>query len=300
MDINYLKEFVVLAQTGNFLEAADILYSSQATLSKHIKSMEIELGISLFDRTTRKVSVSKFGRLLLPYAKQITEIQDKYLTILKSNLDTDQETLNLGSIYGLAQYHITDVLVRFKKSRSQSTLNVMQASTTVLTEMLRQRKCELAFVRDIEDEGNEFVQIPFVTDTVVAVLPIDHPLAKKKTIPLQMLADENFLLGLPGTMPYMLSMKACELSGFEPRVTYNDPELENHIDLVIKGMGVSLALKLLALYHSHPKVAIVDITPCVSTQINLCHLKGAQLSRVARYLIECTEAQKADLGQHKS
>jgi LysR family transcriptional activator of glutamate synthase operon len=288
MEINYLKEFVVLAQTGSFLEAADILYSTQSTLSKHIKSMEVELGIPLFDRTTRKVKISKFGQLLLPYARQITEIQDKYTAVLKSSRETDQEILSLGSIYGLAQYKITDVLVNFKKSRPQSTLNVMQASSDDLTEMLRQRKCELAFIRDIDDVADEFVKMPYVTDTIVAVLPITHPLAGRKTIPLRMLADENFLLALPPSMPYKLSMKACEQSGFNPRVTYNDPELENHIDLVIKGMGVSLALKQLALYHSHPKIAIVDISPCVFTQIDLCYLKGVELSDAAKHFMVCT------------
>jgi LysR family transcriptional regulator, transcription activator of glutamate synthase operon len=289
MEINYLKEFVVLAQTGNFLEAADILYSSQSTLSKHIKSMEVELGVPLFDRTTRKVSISKFGQLLLPYARQITEIQDKYTAILKSNFETDQEILALGSIYGLAPYKITDVLVNFKKSRPQSTLNVMQARAKDLTEMLQQKKCELAFIRDIVDTEDEFVKIPYVTDTIVAVLPITHPLAKKKTIPLRMLADENFLLTLPGTMPYGLSMSACEQSGFEPRVTYNDPEAENLVDLVIKGMGISLLLKQLVLYHfnSNPKIAIVDITPSVITQIDLCYLKGAELSAAAKQLVIC-------------
>lgn len=293
MDINYLKEFVVLTQTGNFMEAAEILYSSQSTLSKHIKSMENELGVSLFDRTTRKVSVSKFGRLLLPYARQVTEIQDKYLAELRSNRESDKESLNLGSIYGLAQYKITDVLVKFKKNNPKATLNVQQASSAVLKEMLQQRKCELAFVRDIEGAGDEFVRLPFITDTIVVVLPLDHPLAKKKSIPLKMLANENFLLAVPGTMPYKLSMKACELSGFEPRVTYNDPELENHIDLVIKGMGVSLALKRLALYHFHPKIALVDITPSVTTQIDLCHLKNAKLSEAAKHLIQCADVSES-------
>ena len=88
-------------------------------------------------------------------------------------------------------------------------------------------------------------------------------------------------------MPYKLSMKVCELSGFEPRVTYVDPELENHIDLVIKGMGVSLALKLLALYHSHPKISILDVTPSVTTHIDLCYRKGAKLSDAAKHLMLC-------------
>ncbi len=300
MEINYLREFVVLAQTGNFMEAADILYSSQSTLSKHIKSIELELGVPLFDRTTRKVRVSKFGQLLLPYAKQITELQNKYTAILQNSLETDKEILTLGSIYGLAQYKITDILVNFKKSRPQSTLNVLQASSDVLTEMLRQKKCECAFIRDIVDVDDEFVKTPYVTDTIVAILPITHPLAKRKTIPLRMLADENFLLAVQGTMPYRLSMKACEQSGFEPRITYNDPELENHIDLVIKGMGVSLALKQLALYHSHPKIAIVDISPCVSTQIDLCYLKGVELSDAAKHFVLCAGSQRTDFGLLKS
>jgi LysR family transcriptional regulator, transcription activator of glutamate synthase operon len=290
MDINYFKEFVVLAQTGNFMEAADILYSSQSALSKHIKSMELELGVPLFDRTTRKVRISKYGQLLLPYARQITEIQDKYTALLKSNLETDRDVLNLGSIYGLAQYHITDVLVKFKKNRPQSTLNVMQASSRDLKEMLRQGKCELAFIRDIEDPEEEFVKIPYATDSLVAVLPIAHPLAKEKTIPLNKIKDENFLLEVPNTMPYRLSIKACELSGFEPKVTVTDVDREYLIDLVSEGMGVSLMLKQILLHFSDPKIITVDITPNVSTQISLCHLKEIELSDAARYFVSCAES----------
>jgi DNA-binding transcriptional LysR family regulator len=58
MEIDYWREFVVLAQTCNFQETAEILYSSQSTLSKHIQCIEAELGIPLFDRTTRKVKLS--------------------------------------------------------------------------------------------------------------------------------------------------------------------------------------------------------------------------------------------------
>jgi len=292
MDINYLKEFVVLADTGNFLEAADILYSSQSSLSKHIKSMELELGVPLFDRTTRKVSISKFGKLLLPYARQITELQDKYTHILQSSRETDQEILNLGSIYGLAQYKITDVLIGYKISRPQSTLNVFQQSSRDLAEMLRQKKCELAFIRDIENAENEFVQISFATDTIAAALPVNHPLAKQETIPLRMLAEENFLLAVPGTNPYNLSIKACELSGFEPRVTYTDSEIENLVDFSGNGMGVALVLKKLALFLSNPKIAIVDITPGVLSRIDLCHLKGVELSPAARHFLLCAGRDK--------
>jgi DNA-binding transcriptional LysR family regulator len=130
---------------------------------------------------------------------------------------------------------------------------------------------------------------PFITEPIVAVLPNTHPLANHTTIPLSMHADEKFLLALKETLPYQISMKAFELSGIEPQVTYHDIEATNLIDLVAKKMGVSLVLKQLALYHSNPQIAVVDITPKVISEIDICYLKGGQLSNAARRFIACAE-----------
>jgi len=291
MEINYLREFAVLAQTLDFMEAADILYISQSTLSKHIQSIESELRVPLFDRTTRKVRISKFGQLLLPYAQQIAELQDKYTAILQSSLETDREILTLGSIPALAQYKITGILVNFKRSRSQSTISVMHAGSEELKEMLRKEKCELAFIRDTNEVDDDLVKIPYAVDTLAAVLPASHPLAKQKTIPLRMLADEDLLLMEKQTYLYRLSISACEQSGFEPKIAYTDQRPENLVDFVVKGMGVALLMKQLALYVSNPKVAIVDISPSVSTQINLCYLKGVELSDAAKHFVLCAASQ---------
>jgi len=132
---------------------------------KDIKAIELELGVPLFDRTTRKVHINKFGQLLLPYAGQITEPQDEYTAILRSSFETDHEILTLGSIYGLAQYKITDGLVNFKKSRLQSILNVMQASSRDLTEMLRQKNASwllsvILMTRKMSSSKNRIFLIP--------------------------------------------------------------------------------------------------------------------------------------------
>ncbi len=102
-----------------------------------------------------------------------------------------------------------------------------------------------------------------------------------------MLAEENFLLTAKQTMLYRISVNACRQSGFEPKIAYTDHNIGNLCDLVIKGMGVALLMKQLALYVSSPKVAIVDITPTVSTQISLCYLKGVDLSDAARHFVLC-------------
>jgi LysR family transcriptional regulator, transcription activator of glutamate synthase operon len=296
MDINYFKEFVVLAQTGNFMEAADILYSSQSALSKHIKNMEIELGIPLFDRTTRKVRISKFGELMLPYAIQIVELHDKYTAALQVSLETERDVLNVGSIPALAEYNITDVLIHFKETRRQASLNILQAGSGELKEMLRLRKCELAFIRFADEMDDDLVIMPYALDNLAAVLPINHPLAKEKTIPLRRLEDENLVLSEKQTMLYRISVNACKQSGFEPRIAFTDSKHENILDLVIKGMGIALMMKRLVLYASNPKIAIVDVTPTVTTQISLCYQKDIELSDAAKHFISCAESLIPEFG----
>ena len=84
MNTEYLKEFVVLAETKNFWEASDRLYMNQSTLSKHIKSLENELGVDLFLRTTRRVELTNYGQTFLPYAKSITHFEFEGISAIRS------------------------------------------------------------------------------------------------------------------------------------------------------------------------------------------------------------------------
>jgi len=287
MELNYLRDFVVLAQIGNFLEAADSLYCSQSALSKHIKQLEKELGVPLFDRTTRKVTISKFGEMLLPYAKQIVSLQDQFTSVLEYHISKDQDTLTLGSIPALAQYNITEVLVNFKKTRPQSTINVIQAGSDDLLEMLRQRKCDLAFIRLIDQDVEDIIKIPFAADYMVALVPASHKFSNQQSIDLKQLADENFVLIEKNSMLYNLSMKLCELSGFNPKIIHTDHMIENLIDMVVKEMGVALLMKNLACNLKNPQIKIVEFTPRIMTDICICHLKGIELTSAVKQFKQC-------------
>lgn len=286
MEIGYIREFVVLAETCNFLEAADYLFISQASLSKHIKNMEEELGVPLFIRTSRKVQLSEFGQIFLPFAKQIVKIQNEYTAAILNKSENTKGIITIGSMPSMAQYNITDILAKFKKSNPNFTLNVIQAGDE-LEDLLHQDKCELAFIRQVIDAENEFVKIPYAVDTLSAVLPANHPLAKCEAISLKQLENEDFLLLPRNTKPHNLCVNACRENGFEPKITFTDHKLENIIELVIKGMGVALLMKRLAIYFANPNISIVDITPTIFTQISLCYKKKKELSVAAKHFIRC-------------
>ncbi len=102
MDINFFREFAVLARTGSYSEAAEQLFLSQPSLSKHIKSAELELGRPLFRRTTRRIELTPFGAALLPYAEQIAALQDEYTARLL-HVPQEKAVISLGLGYPLPE-----------------------------------------------------------------------------------------------------------------------------------------------------------------------------------------------------
>ena len=78
MEVQYVREFLTLVKYGNYLAAADELFISQSTLSKHIFALEKELGLSLLNRTTRKVQLNQYGAAFLPYAQKMVEADSDF------------------------------------------------------------------------------------------------------------------------------------------------------------------------------------------------------------------------------
>lgn len=292
MELNYIREFVVLAETESFLEASESLFISQSSLSKHIKALEKDLDLTLFDRSTRKVRLNEYGRTFLKYAKGIAHLQYQYQTALMNKHEKVYQTIALGSIPVMAPYCITDIIIKFKQENEKFAVNLIEGDSSELKMMLRQDKCELAFIRESKHSDDEFAKIPFTQDTLSVVLPAYHPLAKEKEIHIEQLQDEDFLLLQPNTMLYQICVEACHKAGFTPNIAFTGQRAENIIDLIEKGMGISLLMRKPIAYLSSTNVKIIDIAPIITTDIKLYYKKEKALSLAAKHFIHCVQLQK--------
>ena len=132
---------------------------NESTLSKHIKKLEKELQVSLFDRNTRKVSLTPFGKCLIPYARSIVETEKNFLEDLEKKIQAQSSQLVLGVIPSMVQYRITDILVDFRKKHpNQTAIQVLEGDTTYLTEALIHGACSMAFLRDSDLHHRRDVQ----------------------------------------------------------------------------------------------------------------------------------------------
>ena len=287
MDISYFREFAILAETKNYWAASERLFIGQSSLSKHIKAMEKQLGAALFERTSRKVELTEFGALMLPYAQSISRIQYEY------------ETAAFNHLNG-----ITDILLRFQTDFPTVQIHTSEADTLEVREWLIERRCELAFFRDSvaylehnPDKERLLVKHPYSQDRLVAVLAKNHPLAENQSIELAQLSEEQFVLLQNGSMPYSLCMRACQEAGFIPRVVFTSHNLEALLDMVLKGDCVSL---LFAGHVDFPRpflhieeplppptpFAVLPIVPEIPTTVYLSYLKGTPLSPAASHFLE--------------
>lgn len=299
MDISYFREFVILAETCNYWNAAERLFIGQSSLSKHIKTLENHLGAPLFDRTSRKVELTEFGQLMLPYAQSVSKLQYEYESAAFTYLHQQNEPLNIATIPVIAHYNITDILIKFQLNHPTIQVNIQEADTLLVREWLIDRKCHIAIFRDSTaylehnpDKESQLVKIPYRNDRLLAVLPPDHPLAGEKEIELSQLSAEPFALIQQDTMPYELCMRVCREAGFTPRVVFTSHNLEAILDMVRKGSCVSLlftnhvSFPHKVAFGEHPPFVSVPVTPAISTTVYLAYLKNAKLSPAALQFID--------------
>lgn len=292
MDTERCREFVVLAQTCNYLQAADQLFISQSSLSKHIKALERELGVELFNRTTRRVQLTEHGRVFLPFARKLASTAHDAQAALADASDNERRVIDIGSIPVMVPYGITALLNRFEREHPNVRLHIVEGEADQLKELLRKRQLDLAFIREwdgdvgLDDGDAEFATVDYADDCLAAVLPADHRLASRQSIRLGELANDEFLLLPQGTVMNALITDACAVEGFVPEVRYRGTRAENIIDLVSRGMGVSLLMRTPAAYLTRTAVSIVDLENPIITHIKLYRLRDREPSAAAREFLD--------------
>lgn len=282
MEIDYLCEFAVIAKLGNFSLAAEELFISQSSLSKHIIALEKELNIQLFDRTSRKVTLSEAGAKILPYANQISEIKKGIISTTAEQINRGKRVINIASIPVMAPYDITGAIAHFQKDCPEINLSISEYEHHDILRLLESGECELAFTRKSQEESSILGYTTFYKDYLVAVLPCSHRLSSEKTLRLLQLENEEFLFLDKETALYDLCFDLCSGFGFIPKVKYTGHRPENIIDLVSQGMGIALLMRRHTDYFKNAGVKCIDVIPTVESTICLAKIKSHKLSHAAK------------------
>lgn len=279
MDIIQLKYFLTVAQYHHITLAADHLYISQSSLSKHISQLEDEIGLKLFDRGKRTIRLTSAGYEFFSFAEEIIAKHNMMMVKMQQYRQIDQGCLTLGSIPIMSQYDIHRAIAAFAKQYPDITIHTFEEKGDQVLKMLDDEQLDLAIVRTATLSGNSYKVIPLADDEMVLVTHTNHPLTKvKRPLPLKEAANESFILLDSGPGLHGLCLSTCAKAGFVPSITYQHTRIETIIGFVAENLGVSLLMKKTISFFQHPDIVWLELQePAIST-IALVFPHGKKLS----------------------
>lgn len=263
-----LNSFIAIAETGTFSHAADVVGRTQSALSLRIKKLEESLGCQLFDRRTRRVTLTPQGELFLGYAKQIIQLQWEAFSRLKEP-DVEGE-IRLGTPEDFATHYLPDVLSTFRLHHPRVQLSVACDLTLNLIEGFRRGEFDLVLVkRDPKSSigGTDVWREPLVwaaSDAHKPELPLSLVLAPQPCI-------------------YRARALAALDKAKRPwRISYTSPSLAGTVAAVKAGLGITVLPANMLPMGIHAIRQEIRLPELADAEIAL--LKRAHLSKASELL----------------
>jgi DNA-binding transcriptional LysR family regulator len=180
--LQQLRIFKAIASEKSFTQAAEILFVSQPSLSKQIKTLEASLGILLLNRTGNKISLTEAGNVFLQYSERILALCEESCRALNDLKDGERGNLKVGASQTIGAYLMPRVLTLFAQTYPQITLNIDIDSTRIIAKKVADRIIDIAIVGgDIPTGLKKNLEIEdFVEDELILIIPKSHPFARKK------------------------------------------------------------------------------------------------------------------------
>jgi DNA-binding transcriptional LysR family regulator len=243
MDLRRLRYFVAVAEELSFNRAAKRLHIAQPPLSNQIKQLEEELGVRLFERTSRGVLVTEAGELLLEEARRIFVQVDQTTRIVRRVGHGEVGRLALGFVPSASNEVLPPILRDFRDRYPEVELFLREMRPDRIVQRLQDKQLDAGFL--YLPFENPLFRVECVSrEPLVVALPERHPLASEERVELRALAEEPFILPanyqkMPGL--YGQVTAACRLAGFVPDTVQKDVWLmQTIVGLVAGGMGVAL------------------------------------------------------------
>lgn len=239
MELQQLRYFCAVAETGNFTKAATRTNVAQPSLSQQILKLEDELGAKLFDRLPRSVKLTQFGKAFLPKAVAILRQVGEARTEIQEMSGNEKGTVVLGAIPTIAPYLLPRILSGFALEHPTIRVRVAEELTPVLLERLRSGSLDVALLA-LPIRGEDLLSKELFREPLFAVLPSGHRFASKKTLSLRDIKDDFFLLLKEGHCFRENTISACQRSRLRPNIIFECGQFSSILAMVSAGMGVSL------------------------------------------------------------
>lgn len=288
MDINALKAFLAVAETASFSVAAEQLHLTQPAVSKRVASLEEELNTRLFDRISRRISLTEAGRQLLPRAQRmIYELEDIRRSI--SNLNGEVSgRLTMGTSHHIGLRRLPPALKRYSRDYPEVQLDIRFMDSETACSAVLQGDLELAIVTLPTEPIANLTTRPIWHDPLLFVVSREHPLASRRRVSLADLVSYQAVLVAKGTYTQRILERALQPLGLSLKIGMATNYFETLKMMVSIGLGWSLLPETMT--HD-PDLKVLDISELqLSRTLGAVTHTNRSLSNAAQAMVDaCLE-----------
>lgn len=238
----------MLSKYRNFSKVADLKYTTQSSISKQIKSLEMELDVKLFERKNQLNSLTPEGELFVPFAQKIVENYQEGLKALEVHRNNEKNELRIGTTSLFGSFVVPNIMSEYKNLYPHTKFKIVIDSSKAVLEKLENKEIDIAFISDyIPFDSQAYDCDIFKRDSLILIVPNNHPFVKQDEITLQSFVDETFIIKSKESSLFKFLIK--KLKEQNSAIQFDDViEINNQnsiVQAVSLGLGISIVSEML-------------------------------------------------------
>lgn len=283
METARLRAFVEAADKGSVKAAAVSLGYTPSAISQLITALEKELGITLFVRSQKGVTLTAEGEAMMPLVREYLTHEEEIYTFAGELRGVVKGRLSIATYPSIASTWLPEIVRRFKNDYPGIQINIMESIKTDIIRHFEANEADLAFF--VYSEPMPYEWIPLAEGNVIATVPEDHRLAGAGSFPIAECENEDFIMGSWGKE--MEIWDILNRSGVKPEVKYTTYDTPATLAMVRMGLGISFVNELSAQFWNDNLVKM-PLDPPQTITFGVALPARARMTVAARKFLDCT------------
>lgn len=283
MESKALRHFVQVVEQGSVTRAAKVLNIAQPALSISIQKLEQSLGVSLFRRHDKKLTLTQEGQVLLPHAKRVCQQLQDATWAIDEMKGLKKGEVRLGAPSMMGSYFLPPLIMAFKRRYPDLKISLLDAGTQSIRQMLLDGKLDLGVIID-EDVSDKLVTDRLFSSPMVAVTSPNHLLAQQKSVSFKAFFSYPQVMFKPSYFHRDYLDRIAERYQYQSQLAFETNLLPVILKLVKADQAITALLKLVT--DNEPELAAIPFEESVSVDLALAWRTEGYLSLADRAFIE--------------
>lgn len=288
MELRTLRAFVEVVRQGGFSQAAKTLFMTQSAVSKAVRQLEDEVGLTLLDRIGHRSTLTAAGDIVYRRALKILAERADLVAELAELRGLRRGTLRLGLPPIGSDMLFAPLFAIYRSQYPGIEIQLVEHGSKRLEELVSAGEVDLG--ASLLPVPGEFEWQDVRAEPIEVIIRSDHPLAGQKNIPVAALKDMPFILFDSGFALNPIILDACQQAGFSPTIAARSSQINFIVELVGAGLGIGFLPKLIAEKRVRLGVEHVGLSqPSMDWHMAWIWRKGAYLPHAARAWLELAQ-----------